>query len=46
MIVIGNASSDPRAMMVHLQDTSPAYGAVMGSWWLDEFTFLAITVLQ
>ena len=46
MIIMSYAISNPWTMMIHLKHTLPAKRAVMRSWWLDLFTFLAISINQ
>lgn len=46
MIIMSHAISDPGTVMIHLEHTLSAQRAVMRSWWLDLFTFFAISVDQ
>jgi len=43
MIELPNAIANPRAMMVHSNDTFSAYFAMMNSLFFDKITFEAIS---
>lgn len=43
MVLVAYTVVDPRAVVVHLKDTTVAQGAMMSSRWFWEVTELAVT---
>lgn len=46
VVVEAKASGKPRTMVVHLQDTGAARGAMVGAIWLLELALFAVTILS